>query len=173
MPSTSSSPGGARRAQPNPDDAVGLLQAERLALALLFAEFKRTRSASNKQALVAEICDLLEVHLQVEEELFYPAVRPLLRDAALIAGAGVDHAGIKDLVWQLRDLTPAAERYDARVEALAGQVEQHGAEEERTMFPQVRAGTLDLGALGARMKLRRAVITAAVLRAPAVHVPLA
>lgn len=177
MPVTSTSlstrPGGARRVHAPMQDAVSLLEAEHLAVAQLFAEFGRTRTASNKQALVAEICDQLEVHLQVEEELFHPAVRPLLQDPALVAEARVEHAGIADLIWQLRDLTPAADRYDARVSALAEQVERHVAEEESAMFPQVRAGTLDLAQLGARMRTRRAVLTAAVLRAPAAHPPMA
>ena len=44
-------------------DAIALLKADHEAVSQLFAEFEKTRSVANKQALVAEICTALTVHV--------------------------------------------------------------------------------------------------------------
>jgi hypothetical protein len=43
------------------------------------------------QALVKQVCAALKVHVRIEEEIFYPAVRKTLKDKDLIEEAEVEH----------------------------------------------------------------------------------
>ncbi len=54
------------KAKPAPKDAIALLKADHQEVSQLFAKYEKTRSVSNKKALVAEICTALSVHAQVK-----------------------------------------------------------------------------------------------------------
>lgn len=82
-------------------DAIALLKADHEAADHLFAEYAKTRSSANKKALIAEICTALTVHTQIEEDIFYPAVKAALKDHVLVPEATVEHATVKDLIAQL------------------------------------------------------------------------
>jgi hypothetical protein len=141
-------------------DAIALLKADHAAVSLLFADFEATRSASKKKALVAEICTALSVHAQIEEEVFYPAVKAALKDKLLVPEATVEHAGVKDLIAQLEGAEPDGEMYNAKVKVLSEYVKHHVKEEQNEMFPKARASTLDLKALGEQMAARKQALLA-------------
>jgi hemerythrin superfamily protein len=136
-------------------DAIALLKADHEAVSHLFAEYEKTRSISNKKALVAEICTALSVHAQIEEEIFYPAVKAALKDKLLVPEATVEHAGLKDLIAQLEGFEPDGEMYDAKVKVLSEYVKHHVKEEQTEMFPKAKASSLDMADLGARMAARK------------------
>jgi len=143
------------KAKPTPKDAIALLKADHVAVSQMFAEYEKTRSISKKKTLVAEICTALSVHVQIEEEIFYPAVKAALKNRLLVPEATVEHAGVKDLIAQLRDVDHDGEMYDAKVKVLSEYVKHHVKEEQTEMFPKVKASSLDMVALGARMSARR------------------
>ena len=143
------------KAKPATKDAIALLKADHEAVSQLFAEYEKTRSVSNKKALVAEICTALRVHAQIEEEIFYPAVKDALKDKLLVPEATVEHAGVKDLLAQLEGVEPDGEMYDAKVKVLSEYVKHHVKEEQTEMFPKARTASLDLVELGARMAARK------------------
>lgn len=142
------------RAKPAAKDAIALLKADHVAVSQLFAEYARTRSVANKKALVAEICTALSVHAQVEEEIFYPAVKAAMKDRLLVPEATVEHAGMKDLIAQIEGSEPDGEMYDAKVTVLSEYVKHHVKEEQNEMFPKARASSIDMIELGARMAAR-------------------
>lgn len=139
------------KAKPVPKDAIALLKADHEAVSELFAEYEKTRSVPNKKALVAQICEALTVHAQIEEEVFYPAVKAALKDKLLVPEATIEHASVKDLIAQLEDVEPDGEMYDAKVKVLSEYVKHHVKEEQNEMFPKAKASSLDLVELGARM----------------------
>ena len=136
-------------------DAIALLKADHEAVSLLFAEFEKTRSVTNKKALVAEICTALSVHAQIEEEIFYPAFKAALNDKQLVPEATVEHAGVKGLVAQLEGVEPDGELFDAKIKVLSEYVKHHVKEEQNEMFVKAKASSLDLVELGARMAARK------------------
>ena len=148
------------KGSPVPKDAIALLKADHEAVSQLFAEYEKTRSVPNKKTLVAEICTALSVHAQLEEEIFYPAVKTALKDKLLVPEATVEHASVKDLIAQLEGAEPDGEMYDAKVKVLSEYVKHHVKEEQNEMFPKVKASSLDLVALGARMAARKAELLA-------------
>ena len=139
-------------------DAIAQLKADHKFVAGLFSDYERTRSIARKKALVAEICSALSLHAQIEEEIFYPAVKIALKDRFLVPEATVEHAGIKDLVAQIRDIEPDGEMFDARVKVLSEYVKHHVKEEQDEMFPKARASLLDMKDLGARLAARKGIL---------------
>jgi hemerythrin superfamily protein len=138
-----------------PKDATTLLEADHEAVSRLFAEYEKSRSVADKKALVAEICTALDVHVRIEEEIFYPAVKAALKDRLLVPEATVEHAGLKDLMAQIQGVEPDGEMYDAKVKVLSEYVKHHVKEEQNEMFPKAKASSLDMVDLGARMAARK------------------
>ena len=142
--------------------AIALLKADHATVSDLFAEYEKANTSKKKKALVAEICSELSVHIQIEEEIFYPAVKAALKDKLLVPEATVEHAGIKDLIAQLEGVEPEGEMYDAKVKVLSEYVKHHVKEEQNEMFPKVKASSLDLVELGAQMAARKADLLSAI-----------
>jgi hemerythrin-like domain-containing protein len=141
--------------KPASKDAIAMLKADHEAVSDLFAEYEKTRSVPKKKTLVTEICTALSVHAQIEEEIFYPAVKAALKDKLLVPEATVEHTSVKDLIAQIEGVEPDGEMYDAKVKVLSEYVKHHVKEEQNEMFPKVKSTSLDLVALGASMAARK------------------
>lgn len=142
-------------------DAIALLKADHAAVSDLFSDYEKTNSSKKKKELVAEICTELSVHAQIEEEIFYPAVKAALKDKILVPEATVEHAGVKELIAQIEGTEPDGEMYDAKVKVLSEYVKHHVKEEQNEMFPKAKASSLDMLELGTRMATRKADLLAA------------
>ncbi|MFZ6846479.1 hemerythrin domain-containing protein [Undibacterium sp. RuTC16W] len=138
-------------------DAIGILITDHRAVKAMFAEFDELsdRSTVSKKRLVDTICNALLIHTQIEEEIFYPAVKEVIGNDDLMDEAVVEHASAKDLIEQIQEMDPSDDLYDAKVKVLSEQIEHHVLEEEREMFPLVRKTRLDLIALGEEMSERK------------------
>ena len=110
------------------------------------------------KALVEQTCAELEVHATLEEELFYPAAREVLKDGDLIDEAEVEHGSGKALIAQLRAMGPEDDKYAATFKVLGEYINHHVKEEEGEMFPKVKKAKLDTAALGERIAARKAQI---------------
>lgn len=149
-----------QKARPAPKDAIAMLKADHVAVSKKFAEYEKSRSVAKKRDLVAEICTALSVHAQIEEEIFYPAVKAKLKDKLLVPEATVEHASLKDLIAQIEGVEPDGEMFDAKVKVLSEYVKHHVKEEQNEMFPRAKASTLDMVELGTRMSERKADLMA-------------
>lgn len=141
-------------------DATTLLRADHKLVSELFAEYEKARSVTKKKQLVAQICTELSVHAQVEEEIFYPAVKLALKDKELVPEATVEHATLKDLIAQVEGIEPDGEMFDAKIKVLAEYVEHHVKEEQNEMFPKAKATDLDMKDLGDKLSERKAELMA-------------
>ena len=149
-----------QKARPAPKDAIAMLKADHVAVSKMFAEYEKSRAVAKKRDLVADICTTLSVHAQIEEEIFYPAVKAKLKDKLLVPEATVEHASLKDLIAQIEGVEPDGEMFDAKVKVLSEYVKHHVKEEQNEMFPKAKASTLDMVELGARMSERKADLLA-------------
>ena len=140
-------------------DAVQLLTSDHVEVAALFKKYDKIAEAhaesSDRQAHAEQICTLLTVHATIEEEIFYPAARAAGIDHALMDEADVEHAAAKDLIAQIRAMSPDEDHYDAKVKVLGEQIEHHVKEEQDEMFPKCRASGMDLGTLGKALAERK------------------
>jgi len=135
-------------------DAFALLKSDHKTVKALFQSFQEMKEAGDDQQkaeLVRQICDELTVHAEVEEEIFYPAVRAAIEDGDLLDEAEVEHATAKDLIAQLNEMEPTDELYDAKVTVLSEYIDHHVKEEEGEIFPKAQKSNLDADALGREM----------------------
>lgn len=136
-------------------DATALLRADHRAVSELFEQYEKARSPARKKDIVRQICTELTVHAQVEEEIFYPAVKQALKDKELIPEATVEHATLKDLIAQVEGVEPDGEMFDAKIKVMSEYVKHHVKEEQNEIFPKAKASRLDLVALGAEIAARK------------------
>jgi hemerythrin superfamily protein len=143
-------------------NAISLLMKDHKNVKALFAQYESLsdRSFATKKKLAEQICHELTVHTQVEEEIFYPAVRRPIHDGDLMDEAVVEHASAKELIAQILAMDPSEDLYDAKVTVLSEQIEHHVKEEEGDMFPKVRKTGVDLDALGEQMAARKEQLAA-------------
>ena len=140
-------------------NAITLLTQDHKAVQKIFKEFDKLKenggSDEEKSELVIRACLELTVHAQIEEEIFYPAVRAGIDDEDLMDEADVEHASAKDLIAQLESMEPGDDLYDARFTVLGEYINHHVQEEQDEMFPKAKKAKLDLTALGEEMWLRK------------------
>lgn len=142
-------------------DAIALLKEDHKKVKKLFkdfAKFKEKGGEAEKQALVQTICTELMVHTQIEEEIFYPAVRKAIDDSDLLNEAEVEHASAKDLINQVQSMPASDPYYDAKVTVLGEYVDHHVEEEQNEMFKKARKAKLDMEKLGKKMASRKRAI---------------
>lgn len=148
-------------------DACDLLDADHKNVMRMFKEYEeltnsRARSAAQKKMdLAREICMQLTMHTQVEEEIFYPAVRAAIKDTDLLDQATVEHQSAKELIAQLEAAGEADDMFDAKVKVLGEYVNLHIKEERGEIFPKARAARkLDLVAMRAELGARKEELVA-------------
>jgi len=141
-------------------DAIALLSEDHKKVRGLFDQFKKMKEgddvdSESKRRFVEQTCSELRIHTQLEEEIFYPAMREAIHDADLLNEAAVEHASAKQFIAQLSRMDPADELYDAMFTVLGEYVNHHIEEEEKEMFKKARNSDADLHELGAAMEQRR------------------
>jgi hemerythrin superfamily protein len=145
-------------------DAIATLMADHRKVKELFKQFEKLKDEDDaedqKGSLVAQISAELTIHTTIEEEIFYPAVRAQIEDEDLMDEALVEHAGAKELIAQLEDMSPDDALYDAKVTVLGEQIDHHVKEEEGEMFPKARKAKVDTEELAAQMAQRRTELKA-------------
>lgn len=144
-------------ADETPTDAIALLKADHRRVEALFEQFDQARRSDRKARIVEEICIELKVHMIIEEEIFYPTVKPKI-DASSVEEGVIEHDGAKVLVNDLAKANPKDEYYDAKVKVLSEEIKHHVGEEERWitgMFAQARRTAIDMDELGARLVARK------------------
>ena len=161
-PTSSPKSGSGTPAKAKSKEATAMLRADHQLVSRLFEEYEAARSSSKKMQLVSRICMELTVHAQIEEEIFYPAVKQALNDHEIVPEAMVEQATMKDLIAQIEGIEPDGEMYDAKVKVLSEYVKHHVKEEHSEMFPKAKASNLDLVKLGEQMSARKEELMAEV-----------
>ena len=154
----------------NSTNAVEVLKQDHDEVEKLFDQYEDAKDESNaelKVQIVAAVCKALTVHAQIEEELFYPAMRREEDAVALVDEAAVEHQTLKSLVAELDSAAPDDELYDAKVKVLSEYVKHHVKEEEGELFPIAKKAEIDLEALGRKLMARKEEIAEAPAKAPA------
>lgn len=146
-------------------DAVSLLTADHAEVKQLFETYRRLveKNADDEQRgeLARTICTALTVHAEIEEEIFYPAMRENVDDELVLDEAEVEHESAKQLIAQIDDMDAGEALFDARVLVLGEYVDHHVQEEENELFPQAEKAGIDLDALGAELASRKRELMAA------------
>jgi hemerythrin superfamily protein len=140
------------------NDAIKLLTEDHNKVKKLFKEFKKLAEKNDeegKEELATQICKELTVHAQLEEEIFYPAVRAAIDDDDLMNEAMVEHGSAKDLIAQIQSMRASDPMYDAVVTVLGEYINHHVEEEQNEMFPKAQKSDMDLEELGVEIAERK------------------
>ena len=140
--------------KPAPKDAIALLKADHREVEAIFKKFEKADATAEKVALARQACEALIVHATIEEEIFYPAVKPEI-EVDMVNEAVVEHASAKDLIAQIMGMDGSEELFTAKVTVLSELIEHHVEEEEDEMFKQVKQAGVDVKALGSAMLARK------------------
>ena len=120
-----------------------------------FHQYRPDSPTRVKKGLANTLCTALEVHAQLEEEIFYPAVRAVTQND-VIAKSLEEHQEMRRLIGQLRQMEPDTTGYDETVADLMRDVMHHVADEETLVLPEAERLLADqLGELGMQMTKRR------------------
>jgi hemerythrin-like domain-containing protein len=137
--------------------AIALLKEDHQILRALF-DLVETVGDDVLFPIAGEICIRLAIHMAVEEQLLYPALRPVI-DANEIDEGIVEHQVAKRLISDIMEMTGREELFRARVHVLGEETVHHIDEEDRQLFRDARKaweqGKIDLVELGTEMSRRR------------------
>lgn len=148
----------ARRMTPN---ITTMIRVDHSHVLALFHRYKSNTSLGKKRALVANACLTLEIHAQLEEEIFYPALRAVMSGDEVLDKSEPEHQQMRQLIGELRQMIG---REGAVIDAacddkffdLMRLVIHHVADEETKLLPAAeRLLGDDLGRLGMEMTQRR------------------
>jgi hemerythrin superfamily protein len=122
-----------------------------------FHQYTKDKRPSVKKALAETICDALEIHATLEEEIFYPAMRPRATDQKVMEKSEPEHMEMRRLIAELRRADPTTTRHDELVFELMRDVVHHVADEETVLLPEAEQmiSRDRLAELGADMTKRR------------------
>lgn len=135
--------------------ATNMIRLDHTHVMSTFHQYRPDSPSRVKKGLANTLCTALEVHAQLEEEIFYPAMRAVTQND-VIAKSLEEHQEMRRLIGQLRQMEPDTTGYDETVADLMRDVMHHVADEETLVLPEAERLLADqLGELGMQMTKRR------------------
>jgi hemerythrin superfamily protein len=117
-------------------DAIAMLKADHHKMHRLFVEYQAAMDRATQRSVANLVFVELETHAQLEEHVFYPAVKEKTEEGpGLVKGSLEEHQTMKQLIQELRDMGPDTKAFEAKFRELRRNVEHHVAAEEAALFP--------------------------------------
>lgn len=115
---------------------LDLLRNEHTRLTDMFAQYQATGGA-DAQLISEVLLTELAIHNQLEQDIFYPAVRVVAGEdgAEFLAQSHIDHDVVERLVSDLRALDPAGPEHEEKMHSLIAGMSAHIEQEETMLFP--------------------------------------
>jgi hemerythrin superfamily protein len=136
--------------------ATDLLKKQHRQVEKLFKQCENAKQPRQRRELMDQIVEMLKLHTQIEEEIFYPAVRELGTSKAeeMIDEAFEEHHVVDLVLAELPKVDPDDERFEAKITVLSELVDHHVEEEEGEMFPMAekKLGAERVKELGQQME---------------------
>jgi hemerythrin-like domain-containing protein len=140
-------------------DALTLLKDDHDRIKELLGELESTSEddARRREELFATVKGDLTVHEEIEEEIFYPALKEHPKAKDLVLEGYEEHHVVDTVMAELEGLDVTDETWAAKAKVMKENVEHHIEEEEGEMFRQARQvfDEDELADLGTRMAERR------------------
>lgn len=125
-----------------------------------FHQYEVGTSERLKRGLADNICLAIEIHAQLEEEIFYPAMR-VVADNEILRKSTPEHDEMRGLISRLRNMPVNDPAFDDTFFELMRHVMHHVADEETMLLPAAERLIPDqLAELGAQMTRRRLELAA-------------
>lgn len=97
-----------------------------------------TKTSDKRAKAFSQLEQALSVHADFEEERIYPLLQARMASKDMALEAIEEHAQIKRLLYELRDLDPADDRWQAKATIVAEDVHHHVKEEESEDLPELK-----------------------------------
>jgi hemerythrin superfamily protein len=137
-------------------DITKMIRLDHTHVLAAFRRFRSRLSQTRKKAVVENVCLALEVHAQLEEEIFYPAMREIAAAGEILDKSVPEHEEMRTLIRSLRAMDPLDALYDETFRKLMRAVLHHVADEETVLLPLAEElMPNELGHLGRIMTRRR------------------
>ena len=134
-------------------DAVSFLSAAQRDVLDLFNQYDQS---SSKKAVARKICNALMIIMQIEEEIFHPAVKKVVKDNGSISAAIMEHSILKYLISEIEGLDEDSSVFGIKMSVLAEHVKEHFMAEQLKLFPKVIASKkIDLWMVGTQLANRK------------------
>ena len=123
---------------PYPIDAISLLKIDHRKVKNLFARYESAGNFRTKQLIAAQVFIELDLHAQLEENVFYPAYEAMTgkNGTQLVADSRLAHEHVRELMSELQGIDRDEAEYEVKFHDLMGIVREHVAEEENALFPE-------------------------------------
>jgi hypothetical protein len=135
-------------------DAISLLEDQHEQVDDLIAQLEDDEVAgSDKAAIFNKLANNLAAHAEIEERLFYPAVKAKQTQELLLESTE-EHLAIKRVLADLMETRLDDPRFEARLSVLKEEIDHHAHEEEEdVLFGKVKKllSSDELQALGGEM----------------------
>ena len=139
-------------------DAIALLKEDHREVSEMLEELTGTgeRAAKRRMDLASQIAMALKAHMQIEEQIFYPAFKEAAakkEDQKLYYEAVEEHHAADVVLQDVLKADASSLSFGGKVKVLKELIEHHVEEEEKTMFPHARKvmSKEELQALGIEM----------------------
>ena len=137
-------------------DALQVLREDHNKVKDMFQRFEKSENRSEKKQIADQALMELEVHAQIEEEIFYPSLKKQLGDVDLLHEAEEEHHVAELLMDELKTMRLNDKSFDAKFMVLAENVKHHIGEEEGELFPKAaEAGRSTLDRVGQQLMDRK------------------
>jgi hemerythrin superfamily protein len=125
---------------PYPTDAIALLKTDHRKVKNLFARYESAGDFRTKHLIAEQVLTELNLHAQLEENLFYPAYEAMTskHGMQLVANSRLEHEHVRDLMSELQGIDLDEAAFEVKFHDLMGVVREHVAEEENEMFPEAQ-----------------------------------
>lgn len=134
-------------------DAITLLKNDHRKVEKIFSQIEK--GSGDREQLFTELATELTVHAEIEEKLFYPAVKNAKQTHDLVLESFEEHKQVKMVLADLAKADKKTENWLAGLKVLMEDVQHHVGEEENELFPKVKEKVLseqELKDLGMRME---------------------
>lgn len=117
-------------------DVTRMLEADHREVEQLFDEIEKAEGAE-RQPLVDKLAKALLAHMQLEEAVVYPAMKPVT-GAEAFEEANTEHELGRSSLQQMLRLAPDEPGFGAALDATKAGISHHVEEEENEVFPKLR-----------------------------------
>lgn len=134
------------------DDATVLLDEDHNEVVRMFEQYKSAKDSSRQKVLARQICQELLVHMQIEEEIFYPAYSKATGDQENLKDGLEEHQEARELIAKLEQ-APTDGKLMLELE---DGILHHVNDEREKMFPKARKTQgMDLMGLAQQLQQRK------------------
>lgn len=117
-------------------DITKLLEADHRMVEQLFDQIEEAKG-EERTPLVQQLTTALQGHMELEEQVLYPAMKPVTGEEAIQEGL-TEHTLARKALQDVVALAPDEPGFGAALEAVKAGIEHHVEEEEGEVFPQLR-----------------------------------